>query len=304
MLQLWPPASDLPAATEADFCLALARLNESAGREEHWQAARRAETLYRQLGDADRLGDALLLIGTIGLNGNHVPEAERALHEAEKLVTDATALRKQAALAATQGECYGYLGEHERSIAAFRRQGDLYRQAGAELGEYLALGNVGSAQLEAGEMEAAIESLRTAVDGLRRINAPYGLDFRLSMLSIALALRGDAVEVLALAREAFDRLRGLGATSGPLLAAALHHARRDDLRRAVLLAGYALSGPKTNPAPACLHLFQHVQQQVCDRALIVESAATVESWRTAGEQLTEARAAAIAFDGVPLDGLS
>jgi predicted ATPase/DNA-binding winged helix-turn-helix (wHTH) protein len=303
MLQLWPPASDLPNIIEADFCLALARLNEGAGREEHWQAARRAEALYRQLGDADRLGDALLLMGTIGLNRNHVPEAERALREAEELVTDATALRKQAALAATQGECYGYLGEHERSIAAFRRQGELYRRAGAGLGEYLALGNVGSAQLQAGELDAASESLRKAVDGLRRINAPYGLDFRLSMLSIALALRGDAVDVLALAREAFDQLRALGATSGPVLAAALHHARRDDLRRGVLLAGYALGALKKNPAPACLQLLLHVQQQVCDRALAGHSAATVETWLRAGERLTDAQVAAIAFDDAPLDGL-
>jgi predicted ATPase/DNA-binding winged helix-turn-helix (wHTH) protein len=303
MLQLWPPASDLPTVIEADFCLALARLNEGAGREEHWQAAQRAEALYRQLGDADRLGDALLLIGTIGLNRNHMPEAERALREAEELVTDATALRKQAALAATQGECYGYLGEDERSIAAFRRQGELYRRAGAELGEYLALGNVGSAQLQAGQLDAAIESLRKAVDGLRRINAPYGQGFRISMLSIALALRGDAVDVLALAREAFDQLRALGATSGPVLAAALHHARRDDLQRAVLLAGYALSAPKTNPAPICLPVLLQVQQQVRDRALVDHSAATVEAWLRAGERLTEARVAAIAFDDGPLDGL-
>ena len=34
-------------------------------------------------------------------------EAEQALREAEKLVTDTAALRKQAALAATQGQCYG-----------------------------------------------------------------------------------------------------------------------------------------------------------------------------------------------------
>ena len=63
MLALWPPASDLPISVEADFCLALARLNGGCAREEHWQAARRAGALYRQLGDSDRLGDALLLIG-------------------------------------------------------------------------------------------------------------------------------------------------------------------------------------------------------------------------------------------------
>jgi len=301
MLQLWPPASGLPAIVEADFCLALARLNESAGREEHWQAACRAETLYRQLGNADRLGDALLLIGTIGLNRNHVSEAQRALREAEELVTDDTALRKQAALAATQGECYGYLDENERSIAAFRRQCEFYHRADAPLGEYLALGNVGSAQLQANELDAAIDSLSTAVDGLRRLNAPYGLDFRVSMLSIALALRGDTSDVLALAREAFEQLRALGATSGPLLAAALHHARHGDLQRAVMLAGYALGAPKRNPAPTCLQLLLRVQQRVRDRALTEHSGAVVKQWLRAGEQLTEAQAAAAAFNGASLE---
>jgi predicted ATPase/DNA-binding winged helix-turn-helix (wHTH) protein len=302
MLQLWPPASDLPITIEADFCLALARLNESVGREEHWQAARRAEALYRQLGDADRLGDALLLIGTIGSTRNHMPEAERALREAEELVTDATALRKQAALAATQGECCTRLGEPERALAAFRRQVELYRRAGAELGEYLALGNVGSAQLETGEVDGAIESLSKAVDGLRRINAPYGLDFRISMLSIALAWRGDDIDILPLAREAFDQLRSLGVTSGPVLAAALQHARHADLRRAVLLAGYVrnvLAQPKRSAPP----IFLRMQQRVRDRALVAHSAATVETWLRVGERLTEAQMAPIAFDDATLDGL-
>jgi hypothetical protein len=124
------------------------------------------------------------------------------------------------------------------------------------------------------------------------------------MLSIAHALRDDAVDILALARDAFDQLRALGATSGPVLAAALHHARRDDLQRAVLLAGYALSAPKKSPAPVCLRVLQRAQQQVRDRALSAQSSATVESWLSAGEHLTEAQVAAIAFDDATLDALS
>jgi len=302
MLRLWPPRADLPTVVVADFCLALARLNEAAGREEHWQAARRAEALYRQLGNAERLADALLLVGTIGLGRDHTPEAEQALREAEGLVTDAAPFRKQAALAATQGECCMKLGTPERAVAAFRRQGELYHRAGAEFGEYLALGNVGSAQLQAGDLDAAIESLRRAIEGLRRINAPYGQDFRLSMLSIALAMRGDTVDIPALAREAFDQLRALGATSGPILAAALYHARRDDLRRAVLVAGYAL-GPLAQLKKKPIPIFLKVRERVRDRALIEHSAATIESWLRAGEQLTEAQVIAVAFDDAPLDGL-
>jgi tetratricopeptide (TPR) repeat protein len=194
------------------------------------------------------------------------------------------------------------LGAPERSIAAFHRQGELYRRAGAEFGEYLALGNVGSAHLQTGDVDTAIESLRRAVDGLRRINAAYGLEFRLSMLSVALALRGDDVDILALAREAFDQLRSLGTTSGPVLAAALHHARREDLRRAVLLAGYALSAP-ARPKGSCLPTFLQVQQRVRDRATATHPVASVDTWLQAGERLTEEQAAAIAFDEAPLDAL-
>ncbi len=302
MLKLWPPASDLPISVEADFCLALARLNGGCAREEHWQAARRAAALYRQLGDSDRLGDALLLMGTTGWGLKHMPEAEQALRQAEELVDDATALRKQAALAATQGEHYMRLGAPERSIAAFRRQGELYHRAGAELGEYLALGNLGTAQLQSGDVDAAVESLRQAVDGLGRINAPYGKESRLAWLSVALALRGDDVDIVALAREAFDHLRGLGTTSYTVLATALHHARCDDLQRAVLLAGYALNAlavPSQKVLPICLQ----VQQRVRDRAAATHPAATIDAWLHAGENLTEEQAAAIAFDEAPLDGL-
>ncbi len=301
MLQALPVPTDLPARVEADFCLALARLNEGAGREEHWQAARRAEVLYRQFGDVERLGDALLLVATIGADLQRMAEATQALQEAETLVTADAALRKQAALAATQGGCYMRLGVPERAVLAFRRQAELYRRAGAEIGEYLALGNVGSAQLEAGDLDVAIESLRNSVDGLRRVKSPYGQEMRLSKLALALALRGDDVDIIALAREAFDRLRSLGTTFSPLMAAALHHARNDDLRRGVVLAGYAGGAlAQRNNHPCSIDLL--LQQRVRDRAAARYPEATIESWLHAGERLTEAQAAGIAFDDAPLDG--
>ena len=167
-----------------------------------------------------------LLVATIGAVSDRMSEAEQALREAEKLVTDTCPLRKQAALAATQGECYLRRGAPELAIAAFRRQVELYRRAGDVLSENIALGNLGSAQLDAGDLDAAIESLHKSVDGLRRINAPYGLEFRLGTLAVALAWRGDDVDILPLAREAFDHHRLLGVTFAPLMAAALQHARR------------------------------------------------------------------------------
>ncbi len=301
MQELWPLPPNLPIRIEADFCLAFARLNKEAGRNDHWEAARRAEALYRQLDDADQLGHALLGVATIGAVRDQMSEAVEALREAEELITATAPLRKQAALAGTQGQCYLRRGESELAIAAFYRQLERYHCAGDILGEYVALGNVGSAQLDAGDVDAAVESLRKSVDGLRRINAPYGVEFRLSALAVALAWRGDNVDILPLAREAFDHHRLLGVTFGPLMAAALQHAAHNDARRAVLLAGYACCKLPLHEPPSLIAL--PVQQRVRDCAAAKYPAAAIEAWLRAGECLTEEQAAAIAFDGAPLDEL-
>jgi len=299
MQQAQPVPQDLPPSIEADFWLALARLNAGAGREEHWLAAQRAEVLYRRLDDRERLGDALLLKASVGVDLHRLPEAAQALHEAETLLTEDAPFRRQAALAATQGALSTRLGEPERAIAAFRRQGDLYRRAGAEVGEYLALGNVGSAQLEAGDVDAAIDSLRMSVEGLRRLKSPYGREFRLGMLTLALALRGDDVDTLALAREAYEQLRTLDATSSVLLSAALHHARCGDLPRAVALAGYANSALERRKSQPCA-VDRQLQQRVHACAAERHPEATIESWQQAGAGLQEEQAAAIAFSNAPL----
>ena len=134
-------------------------------------------------------------------------EAEQALREAEQLIADTRVEQTGGRSQATQGEFYLRRGAPKLAIAAFRRQAELCRRAGDVHWEHIALGNLGCAQLDAGELDAAIESLRRSVDGLRSIHAPYGLEFRLGTLAVALAWRGDDVDILPLAREAFDDLR-------------------------------------------------------------------------------------------------
>ena len=47
-----------------------------------------------------------------------------------------------------------------------------------------------------------------------------------------------------------------------------------------------------------------MQQRVRELATAEHPAPTVETWLRAGERMTEAQAAAIAFDDGPLDGLA
>jgi predicted ATPase/DNA-binding winged helix-turn-helix (wHTH) protein len=305
MLQLWPLPPNLPTRVEADFCRALAVLDvsrdcrRSAVCDEHWEAARRAELLYRQLGESGLLGHALLLVARIGAVKNSMFEAERALREAEALVTEAAPLRMRAALAEAQGAFHLRHGAPELAIEAYRRQAELSRRAGAVRREYAAHGNIGSVQLAMGDLDAAIESLRKSVDGLRRLLPTEGLDLHLGTLAFALAWRGDDIDVLPLAREAFDYVRRVDFAFAPLMAAALQHARRDDRRRAVLLAGYTCGQPRGRPPFASA---LPVKQRVLDRAAAEHAAARVDAWLHAGEHLTQEQAAAIAFDAASPDG--
>jgi predicted ATPase/DNA-binding winged helix-turn-helix (wHTH) protein len=303
MLRLWPFPANLPARIEADFCLSFGLLRRCAPREEHWEAARRAETLYRQLGDTNGLGHALLLLAGFGALTDRMSEAEQALREAERLFADSTEVHKQAPLARTQGEFYLRRGEANLAIAAFGRQTELWRRAGAPIAEHIALGNVGCAQLDAGDVDAAIESLRRSVEGLGSMRGSFALELRLGWLALALAWRGDDLDILPHAREAFDFLRELGLTSGPLMAAALQHVRRGDSQRAVVLTGYAYSRLPQEEVTRPTTLPLQMRQRVRERATVGHPAATVEAWLRTGESLTEEQAAAIAFDDTPLNGL-
>jgi len=153
--------------------------------------------------------------------------------------------------------------------------------------------------LQAGDIDAAITSLRAAIEGLRSLQAPMRESASLGALALALALRGHA-DALAVAREAFHALRSAGRISAPLLAAALHHVRHD-AQRAVLAAGCAL-GPLTEPN-GHLPLCHAVRQRVRSQAEALHAAALVEQWLAAGEAMSEERAAAVAFDGAPVDAV-
>ena len=262
--------------------------------------------LKRCIGNsATRTGsaDALLLVATIGAVRDRMSEAEQALREAEKLVADTAAVAQTGgARSDARSSCYLRRGAPELAIAAFRRQVELCRRAGDVLGENVALGNLGCAQLDAGDLDAAIESLRRSVDGLRSIHAPYGLEFRLSTLAVALAWRGDDVDILPLAREAFDHLRLLGRDVRPAdgrRPAACPARRFAACRPAHRLRVQQAAAARSTPSLIALPM----QQRVRDRAAAEHPAATVETWLRAGERLTEEQAAAIAFDEAPLDGL-
>lgn len=299
MLQLWPQSADLPPQDEADFCLGLASLRIAFKREVALQAAHRAIDLYRQLGDHTRLGDALCRLACMA--GGETPGIDEVIAEAATCITAAAPLRQQANLAMARGGRALELHDFAAAAREFHRQAELSRRDGSELGDYMALINLSYVSLDIGQIDAAIDASRRAIEGLRRLGVRYNLGMAQAQLAVALAVRGDAVDVPSLARKAFDQSCRSGSTFRPLMAAALHIARQGDTRRAALVVGYArqeLASEGEEPSP-----FDWRLQNEVDQLLASTDASLREAWLRAGEGLSEVQVATVAFDDAPLDGI-
>ena len=305
MLALWPLPPDLPPREEADFCLALASTRGGATRDEVLQAARRAVELFRALGDRSRLADALLRVAVIGGISRADPRVtDDAIAEAAALIEPDAPNRLRASLAMVQGSRALDRRHFAEAADAFRRQAALYRADASEFGEYLALLNLSSVSLDTGEIDEAIDALSRAIAGLQRIRAPYGLGQARAFMAIARAVRGDDDDGLAGAREAYDLLLPSGTSSldKPLMAAAMFHARRGDLRRAAVIAGCA-TGPQVRGKNLCCPIDERLQLEVETLVQAGADEARRDAWRRAGVSLTPEQIAPIAFDGAPIDEL-
>lgn len=302
MLRFWPVHEGLEPEIEAAFCLAMANLRPASPGDEVLQSACRAAELYRRLGDSSRLADALIRVAVSAMARKGTVATEEVLHEAARLVTDAAPLRQQAALAMVQGGWALEKSDYKGAIAAFRRQADCARRDGNTLGELLALSNVALGLLDDGKVDEAVDILNRCIAGMQRIQAPYGIANTRSLLAVALAVRGDTADVLALASDAFHHLSMVGASafSRPLLAAALYHARRGDLRRASLVAGVALDALQKDTGHLC-PIETRMKDQLLELAASAGIAERVLVWLRAGASLTPTQASGIAFADQPLD---
>jgi tetratricopeptide (TPR) repeat protein len=201
-------------------------------------------------------------------------------------------------LAAVHGGRALVLRDFAAAKAAYGRQAELNRRNGDELGEYMALGNLSQVLLETGDLDAAIDALQRVLDGLQRLRAPYGASMWRALRAVALTLRGDDVDVLSLVREGFDQFGPTGGVGAfmPLKAAALYHARRGETQRGALIGSYAWHVLSKETSDPCL-IDVRLRDQLIDLAKSAGAGASVDDWLKAGERLSQAQVAALAFEG-------
>ena len=205
--RLSPLPEGLNVEVEARFNLALAHLGYQAGPRECFVAALRATELFRRLGDTFRLIDCLIWTAMVGARRGDEQHRAAAIAEADELIDEDAPFRQRAALALAHGRHFAYLGDYEKALAGAERQAAIYREAGQQLGEQMALSTAAWFSCALGRIDDAIPVLQHAIATLRRIKAPYGIGGSQMVLACAYALRGDRESALAMGRDVIQYLQ-------------------------------------------------------------------------------------------------
>jgi len=191
-----------------------------------------------------------------------------------------------------------HVGQEQEACDSALRQAALYRDGGHEWGVHLALTNAALHECGLGRFDSAIARLRSAIEALRRIGAPYGVSHARLILTCAHAMRGDREEALAHAQAAVPHLqRGLDAVA-LLLSVALVHARHGAEDRAAILLGY-VEREFGRAGRIFFPMLARVRDEIRSRTRAVLEPAELARQTAAGDALNEEQAIAVALGTSP-----
>ncbi|MEO5734395.1 MAG: hypothetical protein ABIQ87_11980 [Rubrivivax sp.] len=294
MLRLWPLPTTLAPDIAADFGWAMYRCHGESARDEILASLRSSVALYRQAGNTERLAEALVGLTMLGVLRDDQPDTQATLDEATRLIGNDTPPRKLGWLASVQA-CWAWRREdYSQALLAIERQAQFFRAAGFEAGVQMAVNSRCGVLIDSGAYAEALALAEDSTQRLRSLKSP-AVAWALIYVVLGRTMLGDDEGLLPLAQEAFAAGLLIGTTYQPLLAAAVHHARRGDLQRAALVGGHAQkmrNEQKFHPVAIDLRL------QALLRATVeaVHPRAVFDAWLDAGERLPQARATALAFD--------
>jgi predicted ATPase/DNA-binding winged helix-turn-helix (wHTH) protein len=300
MCRLWPPPAALAPEIQAGFGFAMSRCAGESAPDDVLAGLRASVALYREAGDNERLGEALIALAFQGVLRNDQPDTQATLDDGIRLVDSNAPPRKRAWLAAAEGSWAWRREDYAQALRAIERQADVFRAADLEEGVQLAINNRCGILIDSGDYVQAVALAQDSALRLRRLQSG-GLAWALIYVALARTMLGDDAGLLPVAHEAFTAGLAIGTTYQPLNVAAVHHARRGDFQRAALVAGHARKmreGQKFHPVAIDLRM-EALLRRTIEAA---HSPGVFEVWLAEGEALSQASAVAIAFDMAPLAG--
>ncbi len=230
---------DMPPAVVARYWLTIARLGIYSTRREAFDAARRAVDLYRPLGDASRLFNALLAAAVQGIRFGTAEDMGRAIDEATRLERPDWPPRQRAFLEFARSRLCARQGRMEDSLAAALRQVAICEQGGNELGMHYAMSNVVAAENQLGRCETALARARSSIARLDVLGGGAGAGHLWLGVLNAEALLGRADAAVAAGRTAYALLLREGDEKRVFLGLALCAALQGRLADAARIVGHA-----------------------------------------------------------------
>lgn len=297
LLELMPRPPGVDDACAARVDLTLARLGYIGAGRACFEAACRAADAFRRAGDRSHLLDALNSIAQIGSRLGEDRRVEDAIAEVGAIMPPDAPPRQRAASALSEALWHLMTGNHALALESAERQGAIYRANGDGFGVELAESNAAFYQAAGGDFTPAVERLYRAVDGLRRMDAPYGVGGALGFLCVIHALRGESDEALRCGRESIPHLRRNGWLTWMLQGMALAHAQRGALVRAAQILGHVDAefdrlGFVRRPVERRVH-------EAAVRLIRAGPGVSFEAHARLGAALSEERAVALAIEGAP-----
>jgi predicted ATPase/class 3 adenylate cyclase len=204
-LELAGTPDDAPVHLRARLCLGRARLAPYRDDTLKAELAAQAVALFRETDDRVGLADALTILGNaVNRFGRH-DEADRHLHEAYRLLTEAGADKLLGRCATSLGHLKLFSGD---VLAAQTLYAEALRKADARgdaVGRMSSLCNLAETEFALGQYDRAIEQCRAYVGICRAEHRIHRLATGLANLAAYLLAKDDPFEARAAAREALIR---------------------------------------------------------------------------------------------------
>jgi tetratricopeptide (TPR) repeat protein len=258
----------------------------------------RAVAIYRELGDPDGLGLALVLQGRVLTLMGRLEAAEAALSEAQGPLQDSSAPKTMGLYWANLGHLRKCQGDTAGARASFATALEIQHAAGAEFGAMVTLGALADLSWLQGDLEAAADAFRQNIELLRRSpnsrRSALGLAF--CNLAGVLIEMGELDEALEVTREGLPALRDSGFAWLCMDHFALRIALAGNYANAARLSGYSDAAYRKRHAPREANEARALERL---RTLLAKNLAegVLQDLRGQGAELDEEAACRIATEG-------
>ena len=231
-------ARGIPKEIEARFWLTIAKLALYSFRREGRDAAVRAVDLYRELGNAQRLYDALLFAAVEGTRFATPAQMEAAIVEAERLERPEWPARQRAKVPFARCWWFARTGRFEEALQCAQRQVAICQEAGVEIAALYAMSNVAMMEVLLGREAEALDHARAAIARLHAIGHDAGAGHLYHGEMSALLMLDRLDEARVAGRHAYERLLREGDEYRLLQSLALMNALDGKIEIAARLLGF------------------------------------------------------------------